>query len=528
MKRNNQFKIFFLLLSTSFFIAGCKKDLLETVPTDRISTDIYWKTEKDATLASNAVYTYLGNAERYFYLDGISDLGHTNAPSSSESLILKGQYDPLNTRVQDEWTNAYAGIRSANTFMANVDQVQAIDATLIPRLKAEVRTLRAYYYSRLVGLYGDVPLITTEITLEESKELSRTPASQVYDFIKTELTEAAAALPTTQKDKGRVTKGAALAFLSRAMLWAGRYTDAIAASKAVMDLNVYSLYTSYEKLFTYAAENNSEVIFDIQYVKDTYSNNVFWLMAPFSQQNSQNRYVPTKKMVDAYPMTNGKLISDPTSGYDSKNPYANRDPRLKYSVFLPNDILPDGKVFKPQPGSGTTDAVGSSFQSSNTGFVIKKYINKEDLAQITNGGINLILIRYAEVLLNYAEAKVEAGQVDQSVLDAINALRKRADVNMPLVTTTDPAELRSIIRNERVVELAYEGLRMFDIRRWKIAETVVPGKIQGLTYTDAAGNVKVVEVQAWANTFDKSKHYLYPVPQKERDLNPNLSQNSNW
>lgn len=526
--KHNQTKIFLLLVSFSFLASSCKKDLLETVPTDRISTEIYWKTEKDATLASNAVYTYLGNAERYFYLDGISDLGHTNAPSSSESLILKGQYDPLNTRVQEEWTNAYAGIRSANTFMANVDKVQAVDATLIPRLKGEVRTLRAYYYLRLVGLYGDVPLVTTEITLEESRELARTPAAQVYDFIKTELTEAAAALPTTQKDKGRVTKGAALALLSRAMLWAGRYTDAIAAAKAVMDLNVYSLYSSYEKLFTYAAENNPEVIFDIQYVKDTYSNNVFWLMAPFSQQNSQNRYVPTKKMVDAYPMTNGKLVSDPTSGYDPKNPYANRDPRLKFSVFLPGDILPDGKVFKPQPGSGTTDAVGSSFQSSNTGFVLKKYINKEDLAQTQNGGINPIIIRYAEVLLNYAEAKVEAGQVDQSVLDAINALRKRGDVNMPLVTTMDAAELRSIIRNERVVELAYEGLRMFDIRRWKIAENVMPGKIQGLTYTDAAGNVKIVEVQAWTNTFDKSKHYLYPVPQKERDLNSNLSQNPNW
>jgi starch-binding outer membrane protein, SusD/RagB family len=140
----------------------------------------------------------------------------------------------------------------------------------------------------------------------------------------------------------------------------------------------------------------------------------------------------------------------------------------------------------------------------------------------------LILIRYAEILLNYAEAKVEAGQVDQTVLDAINALRKRADVNMPLVATMDAAELRSIVRNERVVELAYEGLRMFDIRRWKIAETVMPGKIQGLTYTDAAGNVKIVEVQAWTNAFDKTKHYLYPVPQKERDLNRNLSQNSNW
>ncbi len=522
---NNRVKIIILLL---VFSTSCKKDLLETIPNDRISTDIFWKTDKDATLAANAVYTYLGNAERYFYLDGITDLGHTNLPQSPESLILKGQFDAFSSRVQEEWTNAYTGIHSANTFLANVDKVQSTDPALLPRLKAEVRVLRAYYYIRLAGLFGDVPLVTTEITLEESKKLVRTPVVDVWNFIAKELTESAVILPTVQKDKGRITKGAALALQARAMLFAGKYPEAAAAAKEVMDLKLYSLYPSYANLFSYAAENNAEVIMDIEYLKDSYSNNVFLLMAPFSQLNSQSRYVPTKKMVDAYPMLNGKQITDPSSGYDVKNPYANRDPRLRYSVFLPGDILPDNKIYKPQPGSGTTDAVGSSFQSTNTGFNLKKYINKEDLVQTSNGGINLILVRYAEVLLIYAEAKTELGQIDQTVLDAFNLLRKRSDVNMPIVTTVVQAELKNIIRNERVVELAYESLRLFDIRRWKIAEQVMPGTIQGLTYTDNAGNVQTVEVQAWVNIFNKNRDYLWPIPQKERDLNPSLTQNPNW
>jgi hypothetical protein len=528
MKHYIKNKILFIAFAGLITCTGCKKDLLETIPNDRISTDIYWKTDKDATLGANAVYTFLGNAERYFYLDGITDLGHTNLPSSPESQLLNGQFDALNSRIQEEWTNAYSGIRAANSFMDNVDEVQTSDPTLIPRLKGEVRVLRAYYYMRLAGLFGDVPLVTKTISLEESKQLERTPLAQVWDFVSKELTEAADILPTVQKDKGRVTKGASLALLSRAMLWAGRFTEAAKAAKQVMDLGIYSIYPSYERLFTYAAENNAEVILDIQFIKDSYGNNVFFLMAPFSQQNSVNRYVPTKKMVDAYPMTNGKLVSDPTSGYDPRNAYANRDPRLKFSVFLPGDILPDGKVYRPQPGSGTTDAVGSSFQTTNTGFNLKKYINKEDLAQPSNGGINLILVRYAEVLLNYAEARIEANQVDQSVLDAINLLRKRPDVNMPLVTTMSGSELRNIVRNERVVELAYEGLRLFDIRRWKIAANVMPGKIEGLTYTDNAGVVKTIEVPAWTNRFNSNRDYLWPIPQKERDLDRALSQNPNW
>lgn len=516
-------------LLAGWMLTGCESDLLETIPNDRISSEIFWKTEKDATLAANAIYPYLGNAEKYFSWDGISDIGFNSVPQSPESFILKGQYDALNSRVSGEWTSSYAGIRAANVFMENVDGVEVIDQDLIDRLKGEVKTLRAYLYIKLATLYGDVPLITRELTLEESKAVARAPVAEVWDFVATELTEAAALLHDKTGEKGRITEGAALGLKARAMLYTGRYAEAAQAAKTVMDLHVYSIYPSYEKLFTYAAENNAEVILDVEYVKDVYSNNVFFIMGPFSQKNSQGRFVPTANLVDAYAMRNGKDITDPSSGFDAHDPYADRDPRLRYSVFVPGDKLPDGKTYNSRPGSGTADAVGYSFQSTNTGFNLKKYINKEDLELPSNGGINIILMRYAEILLTYAEAKIEANDMDQSVLNAINEVRARSDVDMPLLTSIgSQEEMRKIVRKERLVELAFEGLRLADIRRWRIAETVMPGKIEGMTYEDANGDLQTIEVQAWTNTFDKNRDYLWPVPQKEKELNPALGQNPNW
>jgi hypothetical protein len=175
-----------------------------------------------------------------------------------------------------------------------------------------VKFLRSFFYHRLVSLYGDIPLIKKEISLEESRKLTKTPSSQVWDFIKTELTDAAADLPTSQTDKGRITKGAALALKARILLFSGKYSEAAATAKEVMDLNIYSLHTSYNTLFTYAAENNREVIFDVQYIKDVYKNNTFQRMAPFSQQQGDGAYVPTKRLTDSYLMKNGKSIMDLT------------------------------------------------------------------------------------------------------------------------------------------------------------------------------------------------------------------------
>jgi hypothetical protein len=526
---NNLKKIFALLLTT-LVITSCE-DLLDTVPTDRISTDIFWKTEKDATLAANAVYTHITQpsviqtAAHYASWDGMTDIGYTNLPQSPESFILQGTFDQLNGRIANDWINLYAGVRSANAFLNNVDRVQTTNTALIDRLKGEVRVLRAYFYSQLAFLYGAVPLLTTELTLEESRKVTETPVNEVWDFVSTEFTEAAALLPPTQTEKGRVTKGTALSLKARYMLYAGRYQEAADAASAVIGSNVYSIIPVYKNLFAYATENNAEIIFDIQLVKDIYATDIYSVFAPRSAAG-RNLYVPTKKLVDAYEMTNGLPIDAPGSGYDPATPYTNRDPRLAYSIFVDGDMLPNGKVFNPKPNSTTGDAVGSSFAVSPTGFNVEKYVHAADFATPTNSGINLILMRYAELLLTYAEAKVELNQIDATVYDAINKVRQRPDVNMPAVTTGKTQdELREIVRHERLVELAFEGQRYFDIRRWGIAEIVMPGKVYGMTYTDPNGVLKTAEVPSWTNTWAE-RNYLWPVPQAERDMNNNLGQSN--
>lgn len=519
------FKNIAIGMVTACLFVGCNNNLLETIPNDRISSKIFWRTDDDAIAAANAVYTYLPSAETIFNWDGMSDIGHITLMWRDESLIERGTFNSTTPKVYDVWNSTYKSIQATNAFLANIDQVQPTDKQLIDRLKGEVKALRAYFYINLAFLYGDVPLVTSPLTIEESSNLTRTPVDEVWDFIEQEFNEAAALLPVIQNDEGRITKGAALALKARAMLYAGRFKKAAAAAKHVMELNVYSLYPSYEKLFSYEAENNDEIILDNQFVEGVRSNDAFGYLAPFSLE-ARGEVVPTSNALEGYQMKNGKDITDPTSGFDPLNPYRNRDPRLKYSIFVLGDRLPNGKVYDPRPKSGTGDAIGYSENSTPTGFNIKKYVNKEDLGQPFECGINIILMRYAEVLLTYAEAKIELGQIDQSVLDAINLVRGRPDVNMPPIEMSSQVDLRDLVRKERLRELAFEGLRYFDIRRWRIAEDIIPGIIYGMTYySDEEGKLVTVSLSGFKKTF---KSYLWPIPHREIELNPSLKQNPGW
>ena len=414
-----------------------------------------------------------------------------------------------------------------------IQDVAFSDEALLKRYKAEARVLRAYQYIRLAPLFGDVPLIRQTLTLEESRRVTREKAAAVWEFVDAELEEASDGLPDEYeaKDRGRISKGAALGLKARAALYAGSYSKAAAAAKRIIDSEKHALYPRYEKLFRYEAENSSEVLLDKQFISGSYTHNVFYLIGPYSQKNANSYYVPTKAAVDLYQTAGGYDIADAAGGYDADHPYANRDPRLHFSIFLDGDTLPNpsDNIFRPAPNSGSNDAIGKSYHNSTTGFNIKKYFNVEDYADINKSHINIILLRYAEVLLTYAEAKVELNEIDESVYAAINLVRNgRDDVKLPDIPTgKTQAELREIVRRERAVELAFEGLRLADIRRWRTAEKVLPGKIYGVTYTDDSGQTKVYEL-AVTRAFNPGRDYLWPVPQKERDLNPNLSQNTGW
>lgn len=521
---------FILLGISSLVITSCKEDILTTIPNDRVSTEVYWRTDLDAKYAVNAIYSSL-DGTNLFVLDGVTDIGHTNTVFTVEYNIENGTYDASHSRIQSEWQNLYRGIFLANYLLENVDQVKtASNTAIIDQYKSEARSLRAYFYMKLVALYGDIPLITKNLSPADGLKIARTKASDIWSFVDKELTESSSLLPLTYSgsEKGRITKGSALALKARAALWSGNYATAATAAKSVMDLNVYGLIPEYGKLFTYANENSKEVILDKQFLAGSATHNAFAFMGPYSQKTSSSSFVPSKALADAYPMKNGKDITDPTSGFDPKSPYNNRDPRMKFTMYVDGDLLPSGVLFKPIPGGGGADEIGKTQYNTTTGYSLKKYVSSEDYGNPGASGLNIILLRYAEVLLTYAEAKIELNQIDQSVYDAINLVRTRSDVGLtPLNSGLSQSELREAVRKERNIELAFEGLRLFDIRRWKIAEKVMVGKVYGITYPTGT-SFTTVELPSVVRTFDVSKHYLWPIPQKEKLLNPTLAQNPGW
>jgi len=298
------------LIFSSITLQSCKKNILETVPNDRVSSEVFWKTEADARFAVNSVYSSL-DAVNLFVLDGVTDIGHTNTVFTVEYNIENGSYDASHSRIQSEWQSGYRGIFLANYVLENIDKVKTSNTGLINQFKAEAKALRAYHYIKLAGLYGDVPIITSNVTPADGLKVSRSKISEVWAFIDKELTDAASALPATygSADKGRITKGAALALKARANLWAGNFQGAADAAKAVIDLNQYTLITEYGKLFTYANENSKEVILDKQFLAGTATHNAFSFMGPYSQKASGSNYVPTKALADMYTMKNGKAIT---------------------------------------------------------------------------------------------------------------------------------------------------------------------------------------------------------------------------
>lgn len=520
--------VFYILMIV--VMTGCDPNLLETVPSDRISTDIFWETVDDAELAANAVYARLDGLHIVTY-DGLTDILQTNEPFHRDPLeIQRGTLNTTSNRVLSEWNSAYTSIRRANDFMDNIDAVEG-DPESINRLTGEVMTLRAYFYIKLAMLFGEVPLLTTGIDIEQGVNATRTPVDEVWNFIAEELDQAASWLPW--ENERRISRGVALGLKARAMLYAGRYQEAAEAAGSVIESGTYSLYPDYFELFQYAGQGNDEILLAREHMRDVNAHNIYSVLAPWSQISGStgSQYVPTARIVEMYEMANGTSIDDPGSGFDPFNPYENRDPRLEASVFLNEKTpLPDGGIYGTTPGSDGSDAVQITVYSTITGFNVRKYVADEDYNNPGNSGLNISLMRYAEILLTYAEAKIELNEIDQSVYDAINEVRQRPSVEMPAITSGDASsqeELREVVRKERTVELAFEGFRLFDIRRWETAEEVMPGTPKGITYIED-GEVRQVELTGFERSFDPGRHYLWPIPNRAIELSPDLSQNPGW
>jgi len=503
---------------------------LDIAPIDSESELTYWQTKEDARTFLNSMYADLMSADTYLFLNALTDDAYAKANEDVRN-IANGNYDPSNGMIRGQWAARYQGIRRANIFFSNINRVTDLTPAVKAELVAQAKFIRAWHYFYLTQLFGDVPLITNEISIEESQTLTRTEKDAVDEFIAGELQSAIESLPEeyAAADLGRITKGAAIAFKSRFHLYNGE--DATAAELAAQLFGRYSLHSNYAGLFKIDNENNGEVILDLQYVPINREHNIQYFLIPPSEGGYAN-FSPTQELVDTYTMTNGLAITDPASGYDPGNPYADRDPRLAANVIFDqyNFTRFDGSQITIDTSPGASpNGINFSSNTTPTGYYVSKYYDRT-ARSIVNSGLNLILMRYAEVLLNYAEAKINLGTFTSEDWDnTIRLIRQRAGLTGTALDYpgTEETLLTQIVRDERRKEFAFEaGHRFFDIRRWKIAEEFLNGWAHGIQTNQSPDDNAFVRVDF--RTFDPAKHYLWPIPQSERDLNKSLSQNANW
>ena len=520
---------------------------LELAPTNKFTEGNYWTSAEKANMVLNMAYNQMNNNDYFFKTESLSDNLYEGRGSSSEKAISSGQADASNGRFAGEWKDCYSGIKTCHTFLENVDRIPNMNETLKNRMKAEARFIRAYLYFRLTTWFGDVPLFDHDITLSESKTVARTPQADVIAFVRSELDAIQDILPAKEgyadTDKGRITSGAVVALKARTYLYNNDWENVVSTCEKLINstsYGKYELFPSYSGLFLPENEYNSEVILDLEYVPSLRTWGNFYDLAPLSVGSRLNAMAPTQELVDNYVMLNGKTINASGSGYNESNPYKNRDPRLTATVVYnqyewkkadgTTQIIYIKPGSNPKPDENVDEYKGQGTNSTSTGYYMRKYYDPTALASMTSG-LNLILIRYADVLLMYAEAKNELGQMNENIWDmTIKAIRTRAGFTDPEAlmfnSGWNKADLQSIIRVERRSELALEGVRIFDLRRWKTAETVLNGYPHGAQFGDPATDNGYIRLDK--RSFNKDRDYLWAVPQSQKDLDPNLGQNQGY
>lgn len=512
-----------IALLALFFLCACNDSFMDTIPRDQITDETFFVSEEDALQAAITVYDYWGgqgNAEDGFAYSFFLFLGDTWSDDAFISLdgywyqrFQRGNLSVADSEVLARWDEFYFIIRRTNWFLSNIHKPE-MNETLRTRLTAEVRFIRAFQYFLLYETWGEVPLVDKPLTLQELK-IGRPAAGGTIDFILGDLDYAIANLPLTYPatDEGRITRGAAMSLKARVLLYEGRWTEAAAAAKAVMDLGLYDLFRTgdgYGELFDTENENNIEVIIDRENAAvPNHGNQLPRLSTLKTSRGGEGFIAPTQSLVDAYETYDA--VNDVIVPVDPADEFANRDPRLGFTIACPGAVLFGQNL----------NATMAPLTNSRTRYGTIKFTPDEFNGN--NGGVdyavNHILLRYAEILLIYAEASIEASDIDQSVLNALNDIRARAygvmreDIaDYPEITATDQQTLRAAVRSERRVELALEGLRWFDIKRWKIGEQVMGQPIYG---AKVDGNNIVVSD---GGVFDSSRDYLRPIPERERVL----------
>jgi starch-binding outer membrane protein, SusD/RagB family len=507
MKTLNIFSVTTLLIIL-IGLGSCKKNFLDKDPLDQLSSEIFWNTEADAKLALTGCYSKMKGGFTGMFkmmLDGLSDNCHVQYSDFYFGIgdIAIGNVSPVTGGIITRaYTSCYSSIASFNYFMKNIDRVN-MPENKKNEYKGEVRFLRAFNYFELVNTYGDVILYKESPETVDLAKIAKSSKADVLNFVNEDLDFAIANLPDNVYN-GHVVKGTAKALKVRVLLSQQKWSEAASLAQEVISSGKFAISNDYAGLFkTSAQANNPEIMFSTAYLGADDNQGIEGIDVAYGWYNAVNPY---QDLVDDYECIDGKPISE-SPLYNPANPYANRDPRLDLTMKL--------------PGENWKDPTGATYvgEPSATPYQMEKYVDLShapfSYSKAPLMDNDVVHIRYANVLLMYAEAKNEQSGPDNSIYAALNAVRARPGVGMPQVDQlkyNTKELLRNYIRHEQRIEFALEGQRYFDLKRWNIAHIKLP------TLTNPAG-VPLVFLQ---------KHYLLPFPQAEIDNNNKLQQNPGY
>lgn len=549
--RTSYIKIFLPVILLTGLFTSCRKEL-DKAPLDQFSNETFWTSEQNVMQALTGVYrgniqmsvsptgaefsatdwwSYHGLLYTEFATDNAYDRRGDN---SGFNTLTNGTLTANNSYLGNYWTASYNRIARCNYFLENISKA-SLSQPVLTRMIAEARFIRACQYFYLSQFFGAVPLVTKTITLTEANTVSKATRQAVQDFAETEFKEIAPALPRYAQlpasERGRATMQAALAFLGRLYLAEEKWNDAATTYKQIIDFNDNIIDPSFESLFNGTNETSKEIIFATQYQQDLAPNAMMQHNYP-AKLGGYVLHCPLGSLVESYEFNDGTPFSFTDPRYNPADLGQNRDPRLKYTVLYNGQTFKNITYISNPTDASSPDQLTTTKQATRTGFALKKF-NSEAFSggDLQNSGIDLPIIRYAEVLLSYLEARLESGTaVDVALLDAtINKVRGRAGVNMPRVTETNPAALRVILRRERRNELALEGIRYWDLLRWKTIGQVLKGDFYGAPFPGAANlRKKGTTVDPYSRWYVTTKAFrvgqdeLWPIPQSEVNINPKL------
>lgn len=577
-------KIYFKVLSYSMFglalfgMASCKKDgfLGQTSTSNLTKPTVFADSANTVAFLSN-IYSNVGfsaDPGRFLYagfttnggIDAASDEAEVYTSAGSTALAFEsGTVNPA-VITDDAYKKSYVNIRAINQLMANLPKAP-INAFTKTQMRAEAHFLRAWYYAILLKHYGGVHIVKDSIyNYTDAIPAKRNTYAETVNYILADCDTAALDLPLVQSglNYGRASKGACLALKSRVLLYAAsplfngqsigvgstkelvgypaydkeRWRLAEEAAVAVIGTGAYKLYTDnssagigFQTLFTLPV--NGEYIFQ----RMRPDNRDFEELWQPPSRTGKNGALPLQGLVDAFPMITGKAITDPTSGYDPQNPYANRDPRLDYTVIRDQtpiqNRLSSGKspidifIGTYQGRSTGPDAVNVG---TRTGYYTNKMLDPNAVSQDFTHNTKRCwpLMRYAEILLNYAEAANEYEGPTTQVYQAVEAIRQRAGLApYQLPIGLGQAEMRKVIQNERRIELAFEEHRFWDVRRWKIADQTENIQTYGMEVDRNNTSVTYKTFPVRKRNF-RTAMYLWPFPQTEVAKSPEMLQNPGY